>query len=167
LLPLLAGFAFRWTFFAVLWGLLGSAWVGGDTTVGWVYVGVATCDVVRCVVVFFDGGVDRRGGFDFRGGGVLVGGGVTGAGAGTGVGSVGVGTVVGGGSSARAAFEAKRPNAPAVARATSRSGNRDRHPLSERISSGKLQVLPYNDPGRGDCRRNSSVSKAAEEAACG
>jgi hypothetical protein len=144
----IAPFAFR-AVFAVARFLLGSARVGEE--VGWGFarvgvVGVAMRDVGRGVVLF-GAGVDRVCGGDFRGGGLLAAGG--GEGAGTGAGSVGVDTVVGSGSSARAALEAKRPNATPVAR-IKRSGSRDRDALNECIaSSDKPSGPPLQRPTSG------------------
>jgi hypothetical protein len=84
--------------------------------------------------------VPWAGGFDRRGAGFCRGGG--GAGAGTGVGSVGVDTVVTGGSSARAALEAKMPNTTPPARIKRNSGSRARHPVNERIVNDNRHVLP-------------------------
>jgi hypothetical protein len=111
--------------------------VGVDTTAG-AWAGAWLTEGVGCTL--------RGGGADFFGGGFLTGGGV-GVGAGTGVGSVGVGTVVGGGSSA-SAVGAKTPSRMPPAMTSRRSGERDRQPLDQRIVD-KTLVLPYDDPEQG------------------
>jgi hypothetical protein len=108
-----------------------AGWVGVEAT-------GATLTVARGVFrgVLFGVG-DLRGGFTTRG---------AGAGAGTGAGTVGVDTVVGGGSSARPALEVERANAP-PARSRRRKGSANRHPqkgplTSCNSSSPPLQTTP-------------------------
>jgi hypothetical protein len=79
---------------------------------------------------------DLCGGFTTRG---------AGAGAGTGAGTVGVDTVVGGGSSARPALEVERANAP-PARSSRRIGSADRHPQKGPFASCNSSSPPLRRP---------------------
>ena len=136
--------ALRWT----LWARIFGTWVGCDTTLG------ADCAGVEAPG---GAGVDARGFFravvfgvgNVRGGCTLRGG----AGAGTGAGTVGVDTVVGGGSSARPVLEVARANAP-PARSSTRRGSADRHPQKGPLASCNSSSPPLRRPQSGDCSRN-------------
>src|SRR5580765_251103 len=131
--------AFRWTLWARILAFFGWTLTGCNTTLG----AAAGVEATGAALIGARG-VFRAvlfGVGNFRGGRTLG----DGSGAGTGAGSVGVDTVVGGGSSARPALEVERANAP-PARSSARSGSADRHPQKGHFNTCNPSSPPLRDP---------------------